>query len=270
VPQGTEWQPYSAEAAKVRIIALAAMLAVVPCWGADDGAWQVPVAVFDFNNLCTYRGHMLGRRAADALHVALADAQRWRLVPRRDIRLQCRKLSLKPPFAVGYLQQVAHLVGAHLAISGTVTDCRLDAEGWAVVALSTEMIDIVSGEAAASFAVTGRARHRAGQPADITVDHALAQAGAQAAEKLLDFAALYISVQGRSGRDVVFLKSDANGRLVPGLRLLVYRTGADGHPVGEPVALIRVENVGPRHAECRVVAATDIITVKDVAVAVGR
>ncbi len=255
----------------MRTLILAIALAASAVWANDDEAWQTPVAILNFNDLTDYEGHMLSRRAADALFVALSEAGDWELVEGRLVRGLCRELALEPPFGVGHLQQVAHLTGAHLVISGIVNECRIhDAEGGVAVSVSVETVDLVSGDAVASFAAKGRAARQLGQPTDVVVERALVAAAQQAAERLLDFPPVRAGIQARSGREMVVLDEGRKAGVVPGLRLLVYRASQDREPVGEPIAVIRTHSVAAERAECRVLATRDIISVEDVAVAVGR
>lgn len=260
----------TAEVAILRPLFAAIVLLFLPALPAlAQDAYQPPVAVLDFNDMSAYSGHLLGRRAADSVFLALKDGGGWTLIERRTVRQECHKLELEPPFAVGHLQQVAHLVGAHLAVSGLVKSCTVTAARASVV-LVVEVVDLPSGEIASRASCEGSAPAKPDQPIDLMVDRALAAAAANGAQRLGDFPRVMAAVALGAGGDALTLNAGSQTGVTAGLKLLVYHAGDGGKPTGEPIATIRVASAQAAQSQCRVLASREAPGTGDIAVAVGR
>lgn len=206
--------------------------------------------VFDFTEPDGWPGRMVGRRAAEAVHAALAEADRWDLADRAVVVKACADEGLEPPYGVGYLQMLGARLGTPLAVTGLVEVCEVNPTRRAAqVTLVAELVE--TGEGASLRSVRGVAAAQAARGEAVTldelVDRALAQAAADVAQALANF-------EPAEGRIVTTLP---DGRVVldaperPGMRpgdvLLVF--------AGERSAgLLRVQSMTLTVVHARVVS----------------
>ena len=219
---------------------------------AQAGA-EVPrprAAVFDFTDPAGWPGRLVGWRAAEAVHAALAEAGRWGLADRAVVVKACADEDLEPPYGVGYLQMLGARLGTPLAVTGLVEVCEVNPRRRAAqVTLVAELVE--TGEGASLRSVRGvaaaQAAHGEAVTLDELVDRALAQAAADVAQALANF-------EPAEGRIVTTLP---DGRVVldaperPGMRpgdvLLVF--------AGERSAgLLRVQSMTLTVVHARVVS----------------
>jgi hypothetical protein len=193
---------------------------------------QVKVAVFEFNDLSGYAGHVLGARAAARMQVELRDSGRFTMVPRADVRRECAALDLKPPFAVGYQQQVLSRLGAILSLTGTLRSCRIDAKSaTASVTMVAELSELAGGEQVAILKATGVAQGDRKKPvaADVLVEEALATAGREITRSLTAGTQVKGKLVSASAEgQKITVDADAGTAFVAGMKALLYHRKDDG------------------------------------------
>jgi len=240
---------------------------------ADEAAPTGPkprAAVFAFHDLGAYKGHALGQRAAARVQTELRETGRFVLIARADVRRECTALDLRPPFPVGYQQQILARLGADLAITGVVQNCTLDARNSAAnVTLIAELTEAIGGEQVAIVKAVGAAHAERNNPvpADELAEEALAAAGKQLARSLTAGPLITGKVVAHiAGDERVTLEADAPGSFVAGMRALIFRRKDDG--AWELGAVASIESVQKPRATGKLLSAKGQLKEGDVAVGV--
>lgn len=230
----------------------------------------VRVAVYDFTDPSGYRGHLVGRRSAEAVQAALAGSGVWELVERSALLRQCAAEKVEPPFGVGYLQMFGRRLDASLAVAGLVESCAVNpARGTAQVTLSAELVEAIGGETLGSFRGVASASRGADEGAalDQVLDRALTEAAGNLVAELVSFNGWHTSVSARMGEDQVLLQPLAAGTMAVGEKAIVCRREPQAWVL---VAVIEVQRVDELGARARVVSQLSPLQPQDVAVCVAR
>lgn len=152
-------------------------------------AGSIPVAVVDFHNDSRFGGTMLGRRAADAVAVALSLTDRFDVAKRSDVENQLAALGLNPPLDAVALMKLGSALQEDSIISGRVLSASVTANPrQAKVTLAVEMRDVSSGElvnGALSSASSGIGAE--GCDDDSLLDEALNKAAYVAQKTMLEY-----------------------------------------------------------------------------------
>ncbi len=264
------------KATALAVLAVSALFVVV---GATDIRADEPdthpvrprLAVLEFHDYSHYRGHLLGRRAAETLGLALEDTGRWQLINSAVVRRACRDLDLAPPFAAGYQQAVAHRIGAEVVVTGRIEGLQISpAAGKVTVKVVLEFVERIGGQSLLSMEVSGSAQrdHPAPRPTDIIVEEALAAACADVATIAATVPAAPAEVIAVDEKHVT-LRSGAETALHTGDIMLLYRIKSSPEPVAELLAVLMVKNTAAPTARAAVVETLGTIYTGDLAVCVG-
>jgi hypothetical protein len=240
--------------------------------GDDDAVTPVlpRIAVLELHNHSDYQGHMMGRRAAEALQIALESIGRWELIERAQVRQQCREMDLQPPFAVGYQQALAHRLGADMTITGFIEQVRISpGDGTVIIRLALDIVDRICGQSVASLQTQGSARRveTNPRPTDAIVSMALAATCRQAAD-IAGTVPVYSAVVADVSAGTVSLGSVQPTPAIIGDRLLLYRRTTE--PVGHRlVGVLMVKAVQRERVQAAVMGKAGDLYTGDTAVCVG-
>jgi hypothetical protein len=220
--------------AQLRRQALLMGLAVVLLGYALPGhaaTYRPGAAVLVFNNLSTYSGYLLGRRAADQLALDLGATGQWRVVDRARTDEACQQRELRPPYAVAYMQAVGHALGTEVIFTGTVQKVEIDpVRGGVKVTILVEAFDQISGQSILATLASGEARANEEQavPTDIVVNYALARACNEAAKAAEPVNTISGAVADPRDSLTATVKLPAGTTTPTGLRFLIYRAVNEG------------------------------------------
>lgn len=207
------------------------------------------VAVLELHDYSGYRGHMLGRRAALQLHRALAATGRWSLVEPGEVSAAVAELELRPPFAVGYQQALAHRLKADLTVTGRIEGAPTGGANSRVsLTLAVDFVERVAGNSAMPMTVTGVAPAAdVPTPTDVRVDAALADACARIAAAAAGGGNAQATVVGVRGKDIS-LDSGTGTPLLTDDTVLVYRVRSGADRSAEAVGIAMVKSVDGQKA----------------------
>lgn len=241
--------------------------------GAAAPAADLPTvraAVYDFTDPADYEGHLVGRRAAEAVHTALAATEVWGLVERAALLRACAAEGVEAPFGAGYLQMFGRRLDASLAVVGLVQTCAINTErGTAQVTVVAELIEAIGGEGLGSFRGVGSAARGADETVtlDEVLDRALTEAAGNLVVTLTAFNAWSTAVSARMGEDQVLLQPLADPRIAMGEKAIVCRRGPQAWTL---VAVIEVQRADDTSVRARIVSQLSPPQPNDVAVCVAR
>lgn len=236
----------------------------------DDVPLRPRLAVLELHNRSDYRGHMIGRRAADALYVALRTEGRWDLLERTEVRRACRDMDLEPPFAVGYQQALGHRLGADVILTGHVEEVRISAgDGTVTVGLTVDFADRICGQSIMPLRVSGSARRAdAGpRPTDATVSEALDRACQQVAAMTRTVPKYAAQVESVSANELS-LEAGRGALVSVEDRLLLYRLTTE-QVSARLVGVLMVRRVEGIRAQATILGKAEDIYTGDIAVCVG-
>ncbi len=232
---------------------------------------EVYAAVYDFAAPSGYAGRLIGLRAAEALHGALADGGPWQLIKRPDLMRQCAAEDVRAPFGVGYLQMFGRRLNAPLAVCGLVQNLVVNEQRGSVqVTLIGELIETIDGNSLASVRAVGSASRDGDETValDEVIDRALVEATGDLALALGAFHAWRTTVVTGLSPTSAMLNTPADTDVQPGMKLLVVRAGAGGWGIVAAAQVLRGDNNTVRVKV--ITQATEALKAGDVAVAVAR
>ncbi len=232
---------------------------------------EVYAAVYDFAEPSGYGGRMIGLRAAEALHSALAEAGPWRLIKRPDLLRQCASEDVRAPFGVGYLQMFGRRLNAPLAVCGLVQNLVVNAtRGSAQVTLVGELIETSDGNSLASVRAVGSALRDgdATVALDELIARALVEATGDLALALSAFDAWTTTVVTGLSPTSAMLNTPADTDVQPGTKLLVFRPAGGGWSIVAAAQALRGDKNTIRVKI--LTEAAEALKPGDVAVAVAR
>lgn len=241
---------------------------------ADEGPFRPALVVLPLHNLSGYGGSLLGRRAADQLALEFGSSGAWRVLDRAQSDRACQQRELVPPYAVGYMQDVAHALGADLICSGAVQTMDVDARGGVVrLTMHVEIVDQISGQmvVVSRPAVVVRRNVADPEPTDLLVSRALAQAAVEAAKLAAAGPRAQGEVTGPEANGELRLVFPADSGITTGQRCLLYRptTDGDGNVPGRLLAALMVTRAEGTSVRAKVLARSGDIHTGDLAVPVG-
>jgi len=216
-------------------------LAVRPASAQAD---QTDVIVMDFNNRSSVGGPLIGRSAAAALAIELANSDRWNPVAETTVNTALQQLNLRPPFDTIALTRLAQRVDARAVIVGEVVSVRIaENPAQATVTLAMQIMDRSSQEMINGAVVTGRSAPRIGYTGDtsVLIDEALSNAAFQAVQaatryQIVEGTVMNTSVVGENFEALINI--GARQGVKDGMRFIVQRRG-------ELVARGRARSVDP-------------------------
>jgi len=249
---------------------LAALVAAGVCYAQRPAEPIVQVAVYDFIEPGGYAGHMIGRRAAEALYGLMLAQRRWEVVDREVLLRQCAAEHVAPPYAVGYLQMFGHRLDAPLALCGAVQNCIVNPQrGSAQVTLVGELTETMDGNSLQSITTVGSYVRGRGEtiPLDEVVDRALTQAAEDLAAAFCNFDPVTAPVMADVAERKLLLDAGTKAGLTPRAKMLAYRQAANGWSL---IAVLQVESLTEDIAHARVVAQKEDVRPNDRAVLIAR
>jgi len=228
------------------------------------------VAVLEFHDYSGYRGRMLGRRAALQLHRALAATGRWSLLEPGEVSAAVAELDLRPPFAVGYQQALAHRLKADITVTGRIEGAPTGGPGSRVsLALTVDFVERIAGQSVMPMNVTGMsAATDTPTPTDVRVDAALADACARIAAAAGGAEHAHATVVGVRGKEIS-LDSGPGTPLLDDDIVLVYRVRSGAEHGAEPVGVALVKSVDGQKASAVLLGKQRDVYTDDRAVRVG-
>lgn len=241
------------------------------CGGAQSADLPaVRVAVYDFAEPGDYGGHLVGRRAAEAVQVALAATGAWELVDRGALLRACAAEGAEAPFGVGYLQMFGRRLDASLALAGLTETCAVNpGQGTAQVTLVAELIEAIGGEGLGLFRGVGSSSRGAEEAVtlDEVLDRALTEAAGNLVVHLTSFNAWSTTVTARMGEDQVLMQPRAEPQVALGEKAIVCRRGPEAWTL---VAVVEVQRADETSVRARIVSQLSAPQPHDVAVCVAR
>ena len=234
------------------------------------GTIRPTIAVLEFHDYSGYRGRMLGRRAALQLHRALTATGRWSLVEPGEVSAAVAELDLRPPFAVGYQQALAHRLNADLTVTGRIEGAPTGGPNSRVsLALTVDFVERIAGQSVMPMNVTGVApATETPTPTDVRVDAALADACARIAAAAGGEAHAHATVVGVRGKDIS-LDSGAGTPLLTDDMVLVYRVRSGVERSAEAMGVALVKSVDGQKASAVLLGKERDVYTDDRAVRVG-
>jgi hypothetical protein len=252
-------------------------------WGLAALLWQGSLAgaapfrpqaaVLDFQNVSIYTGHLLSRRAADQVALDLGATGSWRVVDRAQTARAEAQRDLRPPYAVGLMQELGHAIGADVVFSGAIQKLEVDAKAGKIrVTLLLEGIDQISGQSLMTTVQTGEAKRdeKSPQPTDVLVGLALAEASGMAAKAATVGTGFIATVTDPGDGKTLQLKPPADLQVKSGQRFLLYRAvpEGEGHVPGKLLAALMIVECKPESCRAQVLAKAGDIHTDDLAVSV--
>ena len=264
------------KATALAVVAVSAVLLAAGATGVcadepDTHAVLPRLAVLEFHDYSHYRGHLLGRRAAETLQVTLQATGRWQLIECAVARRACREMGLAPPFAAGYQQAIAHRIGAEVIVTGRIEGLEISpAAGTVTVKLVLEFVERIGGQSVLSMKVTGSAQrdHPGPRPTDIIVAEALAAACAEVATIAATVPASPAEVVAVDDKSLT-LRVGADAALRTGDIMLLYRIKSSPRPGAELLAVLMVKNAAGTTVRAAILETLGTIYTGDLAVCVG-
>jgi len=219
--QGRRRRSGSAAAYVLLLLALAAGQAL-----AEPSSPTPTAAVYDFTEPVTWEGRLVGRRAADAVFLALTEEGQWAQADRVTLQRMCEREGIGPPFGVGHLQMLGERLSAPLAVTGLVEVFEVNPTRGAVQAtLLVELVEAIGGASLTSVRGVSSARRSEEEvePLAVVADRALAEAAGDVARALTGFGRVVASVVMPLPDGRVVLEGPEKPPLSPGDKLLVMR-----------------------------------------------
>jgi hypothetical protein len=251
---------------------LAALLSAASVAGA--ASFRPGAAVLDFQNVSVYTGHLMSRRAADQMALDLGATGNWRIVDRAQTARAVQQREMRPPYAVGMMQELGHALEADIIFSGAVQKLEVDAKAGKIrLTLLLEGVDQVSGQSVVATVQTGEGRRddKAPQPTDVLVGQALADASQRAAKAASVNTGFMTTVTDPGDSKTVTLKRPADLEVKSGQRFLLYRAVPEdeGRVPGKLLAALMIVECKADSCRAQVLARAGDIHTDDIAVSVG-
>jgi hypothetical protein len=150
----------------------------------------VDVVVMDFNNHSGTGGSLIGRTAAAALSLELANSDRWELVKEQSVQTELNRLNLRPPFDTIALTRLAQAVQARQVVIGDVLSVKTkENPAQATVTIAVQVMDPASQEMINGAVSVGQSAPRIGYTGDMSllIDEALSNASFLARQSMERF-----------------------------------------------------------------------------------
>lgn len=229
--------------------------AALPAFAQEEVRYQaIPVAVLDFENVSDRADPLLGRKAADALAVAL-DPERFEVLERQKVQDTLDQLGMTLPLDKEAQMRLGRElkrggVGVHGIITGEVRMARVRPGPQGVygeVELALLMLDTGVGEFLNGALERVRSTSKPGYTGDDEnlINEALATAADKAVRSMIDRRPAEAAVMTVTA-DTVLLGGGVRTGLYPGLKMVVVR-------FGEKVGIIELAKVEAQHSTARII-----------------
>ncbi len=166
---------------------------------------------------------ILGRKASDAVALALADTTKYEVISRTEIEVAMQRLRLTPPLLLSQVFLLAKELDARFIVIGKVVRVIIDEKaGKASVQLQMLFYDRYLEVPINGAHVLGTTPPRPGLTPDILVDHAITLAANQAVQQAMTTRLPEGQVMQRVGNSVIINRGHDQG-LRNGMQMWVYR-----------------------------------------------
>ncbi len=166
---------------------------------------------------------ILGRKASDAVALALADTTKYEVISRTEIEAAMQRLRLTPPLLLSQVFLLAKELDARFIVTGRVVRVIIDEKaGKASVQLQMLFYDRYLEVPINGAHVLGTTPPRPGLTPDILVDHAITLAANQAVQQAMTTRLPEGQVMQRVGKSVIINRGHDQG-LRNGMQMWVYR-----------------------------------------------
>jgi len=166
---------------------------------------------------------ILGRKASDAVALALADTTKYEVISRTEIEAAMQRLRLTPPLLLSQVFLLAKELDARFIVTGRVVRVIIDEKaGKASVQLQMLFYDRYLEVPINGAHVLGATPPRPGLTPDILVDHAITLAASQAVQQVMTTRLPEGQIMQRVGKSVIINRGHDQG-LRNGMQMWVYR-----------------------------------------------
>ncbi|MFN3421063.1 MAG: hypothetical protein ACK40X_04985 [Armatimonadota bacterium] len=180
------------------------------------------VIVLDFE-VTKDQTEILGRKAADAVALALADTTKYEVISRSEIEAAIQRLRLTPPLLLRQIFLLAKELDARFIVTGKVVRVVVDEKAWrAGVQLQMLFYDRYLEVPVNGAHVLATTPPRPGVTPDILVDHAISLAANQAVQQAMMTRLPEGQVMQRVGKSVIINRGSDQG-IRNGMQMWVYR-----------------------------------------------
>jgi len=170
---------------------------------------------------------ILGRKAADAVALALADTGRYEVISRTELETAVQRLRLTPPLLPTQYALLARELKARFVVYGKVVRVIIDEKaGRAGVQLQMLFHDRYLDVPVNGAHVLAMTPPRPGITPDILIDHALSLAAKQAVQQAMATRLPEGQIMQRVGKSVIINRGHDQG-IRDGMQLWVYRLVRD-------------------------------------------
>ncbi len=194
---------------------------------------------------------LFGRKAADAVAVALVDLAKYEVIPRVDVEAALQRLRLTPPLLPNQLSQLAKELNARYVIYGKIVKATTDPKkGQASVQLQMLYHDPYMEVPVNGANVLATTPPRVGITPDVLLDQALNLAAAQAVQQALATRLPEGQIIQRMGNTVIINRGYDQG-VRNRMQMWVYRLVRDpqtGQFVRTRIGLIEVTSAEARQS----------------------
>lgn len=180
------------------------------------------VIVLDFD-VAKDVAEILGRKAADAVALALADTTKYEVLSRPEIEAAMQRLRLEPPLLLSQIFLLAKELDARFIVTGKVVSITVNERaGIASVQLQMLFHDRYLEVPVNGAHVLGTTPPRPGVTPDILIDHAITLAANQAVLQAMTTRLPEGQVMQRVGKSVIINRGHDQG-IRNGMQMWVYR-----------------------------------------------
>jgi hypothetical protein len=209
------------------------------------------VIVLDFE-VAKDQTEILGRKAADAVALALVDTTKYEVIPRAGVETAIKRLGLTPPLTLNQIFLLARELDARLIVTGKVVRVIVDEKAWrASVQLQVLFYDRYLEVPVNGAHVLATTPPRPGDTPDIWVDHAISLAATQAVRQAMATRLPEGQVMQRVGRSVIINRGHDQG-IRNGMQMWVYRLvpapDRPGYMVRTRIGLIEITSAEARQS----------------------
>jgi hypothetical protein len=195
---------------------------------------------------------ILGRKAADAVALALADTGRYEVIPRTEIEAAIQRLRLTTPLPPTQFALLARELKARLVVYGKVVRVIVDEKaGRAGVQLQMLFHDRYLDVPVNGAHVLEMTPPRPGVTPDILIDNALSLAAKQAVQQAMATRLPEGQVMQRVGKSVIINRGQDQG-IRDGMQMWVYRLVRDpenpGYTIRTRIGLIEITRAEARQS----------------------
>lgn len=192
-----------------------------------------------------------GRKAADAVALAMAETGRYEVASRAEVEAAKQRLKLVPPLHPNQFSLLAGELKARTIVYGKIVKVIIDEKAWqAGVQLQMLCHDRYLDVPVNGAHVLAMTPPRPGVTPDILVDHALSLAASQAVQQLMTTRLPEGQIIQRVGKSVIINRGSDQG-IRNGMQMWVYRLVRDpetGLMVRKRIGLIEITSAEARQS----------------------